>query len=259
MKAIKKISTKLLLAFAVVLALVMALGYSSLTAIGGLGGALDVAVNGTAKKLRLVGDLQAGFQEMRVDAAKLEISLTNTIIGRLDTRQGSAESTYGSCHTSDTVETRRQQFEAVAARLSAQVAQLRTLVAGDGERQAAHTVETGIAEWLALYRQYLKLTTARDYTAAHEVMLDRIYPLVESMDKAAKQLAVQQQELLAASSREARVFLRLLSKERTLLVRTLFRHRFSWTGRTQGTLQIRNPNPDSPFPSKERSLRVQCL
>src|ERR1022692_1767904 len=203
MKAIKKISTKLLLAFAVVLALVMALGYSSLTAIGGLGGALDVAVNGTAKKLRLVGDLQAGFQEMRVDAAKLEIPLTNTIIGRLDTRQGSAESTCGSCHTSDTVETQRQQFEAVAARLSAQVAQLRPLVAGDGERQAAHTVETGIAEWLALYRQYLKLTTARDYTAAHEVMLDRIYPLVESMDKAAKQLAVQQQELLAASSREA--------------------------------------------------------
>src|ERR1017187_2255802 len=203
MKAIKKISTKLLLAFAVVLALVLALGYSSLTAIGGLGGALDVAVNGTAKKLRLVGDLQAGFQEMRVDAAKLEISLTNTIIGRLDTRHGSAESTCGSCHTSDTVETQRQQFEAVAARLSAQVAQLRPLVAGDGERQAAHTVETGIAEWLALYRQYLKLTTARDYTAAHEVMLDRIYPLVESMDKAAKQLAVQQQELLAASSREA--------------------------------------------------------
>src|ERR1022692_2711971 len=202
MKAIKKISTKLLLAFAVVLALVMALGYSSLTAIGGLGGALDVAVNGTAKKLRLVGDLQAGFQEMRVDAAKLEISLTNTIIGRLDTRQGSAESTCGSCHTSDTVETQRQQFEAVAARLSAQVAQLRPLVAGDGERQATHTVETGIAEWLALYRQYLKLTTARDYTAAHEVMLDRIYPLVESMDKAAKQLAVQQQELLVASSRE---------------------------------------------------------
>src|ERR1035441_967792 len=58
-------------------------------------------------------------------------------------------------------------------------------------------------KWLALYRQYLKLTTTRDYTAAHEVMLDRIYPLVESMDKAAKQLAVQQQELLAASSREA--------------------------------------------------------
>src|ERR1039458_7838069 len=112
MKSIKKISTKLLLAFAVVLALVLALGYSSLTAIGGLGGALDGAVNGTATNLPLGGDLQAGVQELRVGAAGPEIPRTNTIIGRLDTRQGSAESTCGSCHTSDTVETQRQQFEA---------------------------------------------------------------------------------------------------------------------------------------------------
>jgi methyl-accepting chemotaxis protein len=198
MKSMKKISTKLLLAFATVLALVMGLGYSSLTAIGGLGGALDVAVNGTAKKLRLVGDLQAGFQEMRADAAKVEISLVNTMIGRLD-----AKAACGSCHTLDTVETQRQQFEAVATRLGAQVAQLGPLAVDDSERQAVHTVETGIAEWLTLYRQYLKLTTARDYTAAHEVMLDKIYPLVETMDKAAKQLAVRQQELLAASSRQS--------------------------------------------------------
>jgi len=44
----------------------------------------------------------------------------------------------------------------------------------------------------------------RDYTAAQEVMLDKIYPLVESMGKAAKLFAVHQRELLAAASREAR-------------------------------------------------------
>ena len=112
MKSLKKISVKLLLAFAVVLALVMALGYSSLTAIGGLGGALDVAVNGTAKKLRLVGDLRAGFQEMRADGARAEVLLVDMIIGRADTRLRNAGSACGSCHTSDTVETQRQQFEA---------------------------------------------------------------------------------------------------------------------------------------------------
>jgi len=204
MKSLKKISAKLLLAFGTVLALVMGLGYSSLTAVGGLGGALDVAVNRTARKLRLVGDLQAGFQEMRADATKVEISLVNTMIGRVNTRQQSAESTCGSCHTSDTVETQRQQFEAVATRLGAQIAQLRPLVAGDGERQAEDVLETGIAEWLSLYRQYLKLAADRDFTAAHEVMLGKIYPLVEGMDKAAKQLAAQQLEVLAASGREAR-------------------------------------------------------
>ena len=200
---IKKISVKLLLAFATVLALVMGLGYSSLTAIGGLGGSLDVAVNGTAKKLRLVGELQGGFQEMRADATKAEISLLNAIIGQLDTRRLNAGATCGSCHTSDTVDSQRQQFEGVATRLSADVAQLRPLVANAEEKQAVQTVEIGIAEWPALYRQYLKFMVDRDYTAAHQVMLDRIDPLIETMDKAAKQLAVQQQELLAASSREA--------------------------------------------------------
>jgi methyl-accepting chemotaxis protein/methyl-accepting chemotaxis protein-1 (serine sensor receptor) len=204
MKSLNKISTKLLLAFATVLALVMGLGYSSLRAVGGLGGALDVAVNGTAKKLRLVGELQTGFQQMRADATTVEISLLNAIIGQLDTRRLNAGATCGSCHTSDTVDTERQQFEAVATRLGAQAAQLRPLMVGDGERQALHTVEAGIADWPVLYRQYLKFMTNHDYTAAHEVILDRIDPLVETMDKAAKQLAVQQQGLLAASSREAR-------------------------------------------------------
>jgi hypothetical protein len=52
MKSIEKIRVKLLLGFLTVLALVMGFVYASLAAIGGLGGALDVAVNGAAKNLR---------------------------------------------------------------------------------------------------------------------------------------------------------------------------------------------------------------
>jgi methyl-accepting chemotaxis protein len=199
MNSIRKIGTRLFLAFAVVLVLVMGLGYSSLRAIGGLGSALEEAVDGSSKRLRLVGELQAGFQEMRADAAKVEISLVNTMIGRLD-----AKSTCGGCHTADTVEAHRRDFEAVAARLGAQAAQLRPLVATAEGKQAVQTVETGIAEWLTLYGQYVKLAAEGDYTAAHEVMLDKIYPLVASMDNAAKLLAAHQQVSLAASSREAR-------------------------------------------------------
>ena len=201
MKSTKKISVKLLLAFAAVLVVVMGLGYSSLSAIRGLAGALDVSVNGTAKKLRLAGDLQTGFQEMRADATKVEISLVNnTIIGRLDTRRLGVEIACPACHTSDRMGTQSQQFEAVAARLGAQAEELLPLVGGDGDKQAVRAVEAGIAEWLGLYRQYLKLMTSHDYTGAHEVMLDKIYPLIESMDKSAKQL---QKQLLAESSRDA--------------------------------------------------------
>jgi len=209
MRSIKKISVKLLLGFVAMLATVLGLGYSSLTAIGGLGGALDVAVNRTTKKLQLVGDLQSGFQEMRGDATKLEISLDNLMIGKLDSK-----SSCGSCHTPDTVDTQRSRFNAVAARLATQIAQLRPLVSEDGERKAVNTLEAGIAQWLDLYGEYLKGMTGHDYTGAHEIMLERIYPLVESMDKSAQQLAAKQQEILATSSREAHArvsFSRLLA------------------------------------------------
>ncbi len=199
----QKISVRLLLAFAIVLLFVAGLGYSSLRAIGQLGAALDEATNITSKKLVLVGDLQAGFQEMRADAAKLEISQVNTLIGRIDNRRGTAETPCITCHTLDTVDSQKAKFEKTAAGLSAQVAQLRPMVASEQGRQAVHTVEAGIVEWRALYMKYLELTSGRDYTAAHEVMLDRIYPLVDSVDKAANELAKRQQQQLSASSQEA--------------------------------------------------------
>ena len=133
---LRAIKDPLLLAFSTVLALVMGLAYSSLSAIGRLGGALDIAVNGTAKKLRLVGEMQSGFQEMRANATKAEISLLNAIIGQLDTRRLNAGATCGSCHTSDTVDTERQNFEAVATRLGANVAQF-TPVGRERRREAS--------------------------------------------------------------------------------------------------------------------------
>ncbi|HTQ56999.1 MAG TPA: methyl-accepting chemotaxis protein [Bryobacteraceae bacterium] len=198
MRFAHKISARLLFGFAVAVSLMLVLGYSSIHAIGGLGGALDTAVNRTSQKLQLVGDLRAGFQEMRVDAARLEISMDNLMIGRLDRNSGC-----GSCHTPDTVETQEKRFAEVAVRLRGRSAELGPLVSTAEERQAVGTVESGITEWLSLYRQYLKSATDRDFTGAHQIMLDRIYPLVESMDKAAEQLAVRQRNLLAESSRAA--------------------------------------------------------
>ena len=205
MKSLKRISVKLLLAFAIVLALVMGLGYSSLTAIGGLGGSLDVAVNRTAKKLRLVGEVQADIQEMRGDATRAQVALVNAIIGQVDTHRRNAGATCGTCHNSDTVDTQRQQFDAVATRLSARVAELRPLVTATADgKQAMQTLDAGTAEWPALNRQYLKCMSDGDYTAAHQILLDRIGPLVEGMDKAATLLSVHQRGFLATASEEAR-------------------------------------------------------
>lgn len=200
MKSIRKIRTKLLLGFGILLALALGLSYSSLTAIGTLGGSLDLAVNGTAKKLQLVGDLRTGFQQMRATATKAEISLINTLVGQIDTHGGPACNT---CHAGDTVDTQKHEFDSVAVQLGGKIRELRPLVV-TGERASLDRVETGIGDWLALYQKYLKLAGERDFVAAHDIMLNQIYPLVESMDKAANQLAAQQQELLGTSSRDAR-------------------------------------------------------
>ena len=199
MKSVKKISTKLLLGFGAMLAVVLALSYSSLSAIGGLGGSLDLAVNRTAKKLQLVGDLLTGFQEMRANATKVEISLINTQVGQIDTHGGPACST---CHTTDRIDTQKQEFGSVATRLRGQIAELRPLAAA-GETESLNGLDGGIRAWPEIYQRYLKLVGERDFVAAHDIMLNQIYPLVDTMDKAANQLAKQQRRALVASSREA--------------------------------------------------------
>ena len=106
------ISTKLLISFASVLAMVIGLSYSSLTAISGLGATLDNAVNANARKLQLVDEIQTGFQEMRADSTKVEISLVNMLIVRLNAPgEGVVEGTCSGCHTTETVFKQRQQLD----------------------------------------------------------------------------------------------------------------------------------------------------
>jgi len=198
-KSIRKISTKLLLSFGIVVAVALGLSYSSLTAIGRLGGALDAAINRTAKKLQIVGELRTGFQDMRASANEAEISLINTLVGQLDRHGGPSCST---CHSIDTVDAKMHQFDSVGASLKENITALRPLIT-PGEQMTVDALEAGITRWMGLYQKYLKLAEERDFVSAHAILLDQINPLVETMDKEANELAVKQRALLRSSSREA--------------------------------------------------------
>jgi methyl-accepting chemotaxis protein len=203
-KSETKISAKLLFSFAVVLALVLALSYSSLTAIGMLGRSLDTAVNANAKKLQIVGDIQKGFEEMRADSTKVEMSLVNTLIGRITTEEGTVDGpTCSGCHTRDNVSSQKKGFDEAASRLKQKALELRPLIRTDGEHQALDKIDSGVVEWLALYETYMGLALEHKFNAGHEIMLGKIYPLIESLDKVANQLAAEQQGLLQATSQEA--------------------------------------------------------
>ena len=198
-----RISAKLLASFATLLALLIVLSFSSLTAIGKLGVSLNTAVNVNSRKLGLIGEIHNGFEEMRTDATKVEISLINMLVGRLgggEQRIGNADC--WTCHTPERITAQKQRFDEVGVRLRRALAQVRPLAAG-GERTALDAMDDAVRQWGEFYENYLRLASERDFSQAHEIMLGKIYPLVDSLDKAADDLAARQRALLGSASRDA--------------------------------------------------------
>jgi methyl-accepting chemotaxis protein len=200
-----KISAKLLLSFAVIFLLLVGLSFYSLVAIGRLGASLDTAVNVNARKLQLLGQVRAGVEAMRADSTKVQVSLINTMTERLSgSKQDDSHLACSTCHTRDSVQEEKQRFVAAAAAVRGHIAELRPLVHSTGDQTLLDQIESKTRQWLQLYEQYLNRAWDRDFDSAHEIMLDQIYPLVESLNKLAAPLEARQQELLAAADQEAR-------------------------------------------------------
>jgi methyl-accepting chemotaxis protein/methyl-accepting chemotaxis protein-1 (serine sensor receptor) len=197
---------KLYGSFGALLLLVAVLGGLALTTIRSLGGSLDYAVNSSAKKATLIAAMHTGIVEMRVHAALAEISLLNTKIaaGALGMVSGTECS---SCHTLDRVDANRQEFETVAARVTHEADEIRKFPLSSKERQALDTLASGVASWTSLYRRYLSLGEQKDFPQGHDIMVDRVYPLVATLDQATDALAQEQKSamgsLQADSARQA--------------------------------------------------------
>lgn len=108
-----------------------------------------------------------------------------------------------SCHTVDQIAIEKQRFNAVGARLTQKVSELRPLINSGAETDALDAVQRGVMDWQVLYEQYMKTAWGSDYSVAHEILLDKIYPLIDSLDKRAGAFARDQQALLETSGKEA--------------------------------------------------------
>ena len=64
MKKQMTIGSQFTLGFLVAIALILVLGYSASSAIGRIGRDLDIAVNVTARKMDLVGELRVSFEDL---------------------------------------------------------------------------------------------------------------------------------------------------------------------------------------------------
>ena len=203
-KSRTRITVKLLICFGSLLLALIVLGFSSVSSISRVGASLDTAVTVDARKLRLIGDIQKGFEEMRADSTKVQISLVNMLVERLGkNKEGKASTVCSTCHTKDNVAAQKQKFDETASRVKKTLAEMRHLVSSDAEQSALEGVDAKVGEWLGLYEKYLSLVWGKEFDAAHEIILEKIYPVTESLDKAGKQIVARQQEALAAASQEA--------------------------------------------------------
>ena len=195
---------KLIGSFAALLVLVGALSDSALVAIRGLGTSLDTAVNVTAKKMDLARSMDANLNQMRVHAAMAEISLINSMLVESVTHKDSAtgqtsEMVCQGCHTPDKMESNRHLFESLATTLGTQGATLRQLITSPDERNALDTLQKRVTAWAPLYEEYLTLAGQKDFPAAHDIMLGKIYPLVEDIAKSAQWLTAAEEKSLQIS------------------------------------------------------------
>jgi methyl-accepting chemotaxis protein len=196
------IGKKLLIGFGGILSLTLGLSWYSLHAIGVLGGALEA---NTARTMDLVGTVRLGLREMVEQAKSSQLTYVVNHIKRLDGVKVSSSEGIGcpTCHTMDGFEDRGREFAAMAARVHEQVAELRPSITDVNGKKSLQAIEAGVSAWEPLYREFLRDIQQNDYEEAHGVIRDKMYPILDEVDKAAKVLADGQRDAMIAAGKGA--------------------------------------------------------
>jgi len=194
---------KTLVLFLLIMALALAMSYSSLAAIGKLGDALDTAVGSTAKKIHLVGEVESALQEMAADTKGVHITYVIDMLGRSG-RKGEAAVSCSGCHVIASAASSVQKFDGGVARIKSHVAELRSLTTSRGDQKALDELEAGLANSRTLYEQYLARADRRDFQGAHAILTERMAPVIAAVHQSAKGLASHEEELMKAAGIDAR-------------------------------------------------------
>jgi len=200
------ISKKLGLGVATLGVFLLVLSYTSLRAISHLGDALDESVNGTAKKLALVESTRAAFQELKNQSQREQLAYAI-----LELEKGAASSaavSCSSCHAPAAVNENVRTLEATEQTVRKETGELQRLLSDEVSRKAVASIEAGASSWLADSRQYLSLANSQRFEDAHAVLRDRMFPILDQIEKSEQLLAKQERDALARSDQSAQATIR---------------------------------------------------
>ena len=152
MKKQMTIGRQFTLGFLVAMALVLALGYSARDSIGRIGRDLDTAVNVTARKMDLVGELQVAFQDMVAHTRLTQFAFVANHLVQPNARVG-ANSGCSMCHLWEGRETPEAELHAQATAVRTAISGLQPLITTENERKHVAAVQAGVDGYVSLFRQ----------------------------------------------------------------------------------------------------------
>jgi methyl-accepting chemotaxis protein/methyl-accepting chemotaxis protein-1 (serine sensor receptor) len=200
------VGQKLSVSFGVVLALTGLLTYSSVDTARRLAGLLDAEVNENAKIVDLIASTKLKLREMKEFSTAVQFSYSVGNVLEVNASRSHNARTMGECsvcHAFGSVEENRGDFAKLARQASANADRLLPLVRGEQARSALGTIRGAIQEWQDTFQHYLELVSAGDFAVGHELVKDRMSPLMEKIDAAANQLESEQGALRVSSKASA--------------------------------------------------------
>ena len=184
MKSQMTIGKKLTLSFGGMLAVVLGLGYSSVSSISQLSGDLNGVVNSEARKLDLTGVLLRDLTDM-------------------DASQRSA-GWRASVHDVAGLEKYRQDYNTAYTKASNDIAEIRPLLETGVERQSADATQATLTAWEAGFREFLQYcATGNDGPSIANFVETKLVPLMDRNDAASAVLAQIQRSGMQAAAGKA--------------------------------------------------------
>ncbi|MFN7935201.1 MAG: methyl-accepting chemotaxis protein [Bryobacteraceae bacterium] len=177
------IGKKLTSAFGGLVLITLCLGGSAYYSVGRLGSELDEAIKSTAKKLDLVNALRARVQEMVATNRGIQLGYVNSDHER--------------------VRANMQKLEAANSRIQEQFREIQPLLVSAAGKAALKSMQDDVAAWKPLSDQYIDLGSKKKFADAHQLLNQKIMPLVNALEKAGEDLAKQQRDFLAESEQQA--------------------------------------------------------
>ncbi len=179
---------------AMMIGLILVEGFVCIEAIGVLSHSLDDSVKKASESTALLRGIHTTVGQMREFAKKTQFAYALNLT--LDQRDRGGCS---SCHSLPDPDQAGRQFATIAAGIQPKLQALAATGLSAEERKPLDRVDQSTSEWRVVFGEFLGKASAREFDAAHTIITDRMEPIRERIEKAAREMEAGQAGRLARS------------------------------------------------------------